>query len=95
MSINRSEIVARAAGKSTLTQSQINEALTLVLDEVATAAATGEKVVIPGWVSVERTERAARTGRNPQTGETIEIPAGYGVKVSAGSTLKGIVTGKA
>ncbi|HEY4614325.1 MAG TPA: HU family DNA-binding protein, partial [Citricoccus sp.] len=46
------------------------------------------------WLSVERTDRAARTGRNPQTGETIEIPAGHSVKISAGSKLKAAATGK-
>jgi len=39
-------------------------------------------------VGVERVERAARTGRNPRTGEEIQIPAGYGVKLTVGSTLK-------
>jgi DNA-binding protein HU-beta len=46
------------------------------------------KVSIPGWLAVERTSRAARTGRNPQTGASIEIPAGHSVKISAGSKLK-------
>ncbi len=44
--------------------------------------------LIPGWLSVERTARAARQGRNPQTGETIQIAASNGVKISAGSKLK-------
>ena len=48
----------------------------------------GTKVAIPGWVSFERTHRAARAGRNPATGETIQIAASKGVKVSAGSKLK-------
>jgi DNA-binding protein HU-beta len=52
------------------------------------SVAAGEKVSIPGWLAVERTERAARTGRNPQTGEEIQIPAGFGVKLTAGSKLK-------
>ena len=43
---------------------------------------------ITGLFSAERVERAARTGRNPRTGEEIQIPAGFGVKLSAGSTLK-------
>ena len=48
----------------------------------------GEKVSIPGWLAVERTERKERTGRNPRTGEEITIPAGHSVKVTAGSKLK-------
>jgi DNA-binding protein HU-beta len=43
---------------------------------------------------VERTERAARKGRNPQTGAEIEIPAGYSVKLSAGSKLKAAASNK-
>ena len=43
-------------------------------------------------ITAERVKRAARTGRNPRTGETIEIPATYGVRISAGSLLKKAVT---
>ena len=43
---------------------------------------------ITGLMGIERVERAARTGRNPRTGEEIQIPAGYGVKVTVGSSLK-------
>ena len=55
---------------------------------LADSVASDTKVTIPGWLAVERTSRAARTGRNPQTGATIEIPAGHSVKISAGSKLK-------
>jgi DNA-binding protein HU-beta len=48
-------------------------------------------VSIPGWISFETATTAARTGRNPRTGETIEIPAGKRVKVSVGSKLKAAV----
>jgi len=48
----------------------------------------GEAVKVTGLFSAERVERKARTGRNPRTGEEIEIPAGFGVKISAGSLLK-------
>ncbi len=58
------------------------------------SVSNGEKITIPGWMSVERTDRAARQGRNPQTGETIQIPAGHGVKLTAGSKLKAAVSSK-
>ena len=45
-------------------------------------------------MAVERTDRAARQGRNPQTGEAIQIPAGHGVKLTAGSKLKAAVSSK-
>jgi len=60
---------------------------------VADAVSHGDKVTIPGWISFEQVERAAREGRNPATGETLQIPARKAVKVSAGSKLKNAVQG--
>ncbi len=58
---------------------------------VSKNVADGTKVTIPGWIAFEKTHRAARTGRNPQTGEALEIAASDSVKVSAGSKLKASV----
>ena len=58
---------------------------------VSEAVAKGEKVTIPGFLSFEQVATAARTGRNPQTGEEIKIAAGKRVKVTAGSKLKAAV----
>lgn len=91
MAINRAELVSRAAKNSGLAQSHLNASFEAVMTEIAASLEAGEKVTIPGWFSAERTERAARTGRNPQTGEAIQIPAGHGVKLSAGSKLKAAV----
>nr|BFF09672.1 hypothetical protein GCM10025699_09750 [Microbacterium flavescens] len=63
----------------------------LLFSTVSDAVAKGSKVSIPGWLSFERVETSARTGRNPQTGEEIKIPAGQRVKVTAGSKLKAAV----
>jgi len=57
-------------------------------DELVDAITRGEKVAVSGLITVERTQRSARTGRNPQTGESIDIPAANTVKVTAGSNLK-------
>ncbi len=78
MAISRSDLVAALADK----------VLSAFSDILIDAVNKGEKVSIPGIIAVERVKRAARTGRNPSTGETINIPAGFGVKVSAGSRLK-------
>jgi DNA-binding protein HU-beta len=63
-----------------------------VLDGFAEAAykavGSGDKITLPGFLSIEQTHRNARTGRNPQTGETIQIAATNAAKVSAGSKLK-------
>ncbi|WP_129656618.1 HU family DNA-binding protein [Rothia halotolerans] len=88
MAKNRSELVAEVAEKSGMSQAAVNGVLDAVFQVFESSVAEGEKITIPGWLSVERTDRAARTGRNPQTGEAIEIPAGHGVKLSAGSKLK-------
>jgi DNA-binding protein HU-beta len=88
VAINRSDLVSALADKAGTTKSDADSVLSALADVLLDAVSKGEKVSIPGILSVERVERSARTGRNPSTGETIEIPAGYGVKVSAGSKLK-------
>jgi DNA-binding protein HU-beta len=87
-SLNKTELVAAVAAASGQTQSAVNDVLDGLFSTLADSVSNGTKVTIPGWIAVERTERAARTGRNPQTGATIEIPAGFSVKISAGSKLK-------
>jgi len=61
--------------------------------QTAEAVAAGEAVKLTGFLQVDTGERAARTGRNPQTGETLEIPATTVVKLSAGATLKNAAKG--
>ena len=91
MSINRTELVSQMAERSGLTKAQADSALGAFQSVIIDALSEGESVRVTGLLSVERVERAARTGRNPRTGEGIQIPAGYGVKLSAGSTLKSAV----
>ena len=88
MALSRNDLVAALADKTGSTKKEADEFVTAFAALVVDAIAKGEKVSIPGVLSVERVARAARTGRNPATGETINIPAGFGVKVSAGSRLK-------
>jgi len=86
--MNRSELVAAVAAESGLSQADVNRAVDALFSVVSGAVASGTKVSIPGWIAFERTHRSARQGRTPQTGETLQIAASYGVKVSAGSKLK-------
>ncbi|MFD1858465.1 integration host factor [Aeromicrobium camelliae] len=88
MALSRNDLVAALAEKAGVTKTDADKVLSAFSDVVLDSVSKGEKVSIPGILSVERVERAARTGRNPATGETIDIPAGFGVKVSAGSRLK-------
>lgn len=88
MSLNRTELIAKIAERANLTKTDADSAMSALQEVLVESLAAGEAVKITGLMSVERTERAARKGRNPRTGEEIEIPAGYGVKLSAGSVLK-------
>ena len=88
MSVNRTELVAAIAERANLTKVQADAALSAFQDVLIDSLSKGEPVKVTGLLSVERVERAARTGRNPRTREEIQIPAGFGVKISAGSTLK-------
>ncbi|MFC0582933.1 HU family DNA-binding protein [Micrococcoides hystricis] len=92
MAMNRKELVAAVAEKSGNSQAAVNGVLDAVFEVFTEQISQGEKVTIPGWMAVERTDRKARQGRNPQTGETIQIPAGHSVKLTAGSKLKAAVS---
>lgn len=92
--MNRSELVSAIANNTGQTQTTVNDVLDALFQTVTEQISQGNKVSIPGWMAFERTNRAARQGRNPQTGETIQIPAGHSVKLSAGSKLKAAVSKK-
>ena len=65
-----------------------------VIDTFKSALANGEKVQLIGFGTFEVRDRAARSGRNPMTGETIQIAASKNVSFKAGSELKGLVNNK-
>lgn len=88
MSVNRTELVAEIAARTSLSKTDADAALSAFQEILIENLAKGDTVKVTGLMSVERVARAARTGRNPRTGEVIDIPAGFGVKISAGSTLK-------
>ncbi len=94
MAYNKSDLITKIAQKSNLTKSQVEASLNAFQETLIEAVQSGEGVKLTGLFSAERVKRAARTGRNPRTGETIHIPATYGVRLSAGSLLKKAVTNK-
>jgi DNA-binding protein HU-beta len=89
MSLNKSELVSAIAAKSGLSKADAEGALNAFQEVLIESLGKGEAVKVTGLLAVERVERAAREQR---TGEEISIPAGYGVKISAGSLLKKAVT---
>lgn len=86
--MNRSELVAAIAEKAGTTKSDADAVVAALGEVLIDAVKKGDKVQVPGILSVEKVKRSARTGRNPATGEALQIPEGFGVKVSAGSKLK-------
>ena len=82
------ELVAAMAEKAGLTKKDAESALKAFTDVVAEELQKGEKVALVGFGTFEVSERAAREGRNPQTGETIQIAASKAPKFKAGKALK-------
>lgn len=91
--MNRKDLIAAVAERSGQPAATVEEVLGVLGEVVAAALVDGEKVQLPGLLTAERVERAARTGRNPQTGEPLDIPASSGVKLTAVSSLKAAVRG--
>jgi DNA-binding protein HU-beta len=73
--MNRQELAAAVAEESDLSAKQADAVVGAVLSSIADAVSKGDKVTLSGFGTFERRHRAARTGRNPQTGDTIEIAA--------------------
>jgi DNA-binding protein HU-beta len=92
--MNKGEFVEALADRLDVSRAQADRTLSAVLDLITESIAKGEKVAFTGFGSFEVSSRAARTGRNPQTGATIKIAASKVPKFSAGASLKSAVNGK-
>ena len=79
--MNKAELVSAIAEKSGQSQSAVGDVLSAFESVVTAEVAGGNKVQIPGFLSFEKAERAARTGRNPATGAEMQIPASTVPKV--------------
>jgi DNA-binding protein HU-beta len=89
--MNKTELIAAISEQTDLTKKQSEEALKAFVDVVADALKKGDKVQLVGFGTFEVSERAARTGRNPRTNETIEIAASKTPKFKAGKALKALI----
>ena len=89
--MNKTELVAAMAEKANVTKKAAEESLNAVLDVVKEAMAKGDKVQLVGFGSFEVRTRAARKGKNPQTGAEMKIPACKAPVFKAGKALKDIV----
>jgi DNA-binding protein HU-beta len=86
--MNKAELVSAIAKRADVPASTVDSVIDGLREELVEAITRGDKVALPGLLTVERSQRSARTGRNPQTGESIDIAAANTVKVTAGSVLK-------
>ena len=89
--MNKTELVAAVAAKAELSKKDAEAAVAAVFDSVKDALADGDKVALVGLGTFSIKERAARTGLNPRTKETIEIPAAKVPTFKAGAALKDAV----
>lgn len=86
--MNKTELVAAMAEQTNLSKKDAEAALKAFVDVVSEELKKGEKVQLVGFGTFEISERAAREGRNPQTGETMQIKASKTPKFKAGKALK-------
>lgn len=86
--MNKTQLIEAVAAKTELTKKQAEAAVNATIAAVVDALKAGDKVQLVGFGTFEVKERAARTGRNPQTGATIEIAASKAPAFSAGKAFK-------
>jgi DNA-binding protein HU-beta len=86
--MNKTELVSSVAEKSGLTKKDAEKAVNALFASIEEALAKGERVQLVGFGTFEVRERKARTGRNPQTGAEIQIPAAKVPAFKAGKALK-------
>lgn len=89
--MNKKELVAAIAEKAEITKTNAETALNAMVEAISTELANGGEVALAGLGKFVIRERAARTGRNPQTGETIEIAASKVPAFKAAKALKDAV----
>jgi len=90
-SMNKAELIDKVAAAVELNKASASRAVEAVLDNIASALKNGDQVTLSGFGTFSVTSRAARTGRNPRTGESISIPASKNPKFKAGKGLKDAV----
>ena len=92
--MNKGELIDEIARKADVTKKQADAVLSAALEAIMEAVANGEKVTLVGFGSFESRERKAREGRNPKTGDTMQIPETPVPAFSAGKSFKELVAGK-
>jgi len=89
--MNKNELIAAVADRAGITKAVAQGAINALIDTVTVQLKKGDSITLVGFGTFEVKERAARAGRNPQTGKSIEIKAAKQPRFSAGKTLKDAV----
>ena len=90
----KAELIDAVADSAGVSKADTERTIGAFFDYVVNSAKGGDKVAWPGFGSFSTTQRSARVGRNPQTGEPVQIAASTAMKFSASSTLKSTLNGK-
>ncbi|MFN8625681.1 MAG: HU family DNA-binding protein [Candidatus Binatia bacterium] len=86
--MTKADLIESVASKADLPRATAERAVNMLFDDIVAALKQGDKVNISGFGTFSVSTRKARTGRNPKTGESIEISASRAAKFKAGKTLK-------
>ena len=86
--MNKADLVAAVAAQADLTKEKADAAVSAIVEQITNALSRDESVTLIGFGTFNQSHRAARTGRNPQTGAAIEIKASNSVNFKAGKALK-------
>lgn len=89
--MTKNDLIDTVAADTGITKAQAGDAVDATIQAITGALSSGDDVTLPGFGKFSVSERGARQGRNPQTGETIQIKASKSPKFSAGARLKAAV----
>lgn len=90
---SKQDVVDTVAASTNMTKADVNRVIDGIFDSITSKLASGGQVTFVGFGTFSTSDRAARQGRNPQTGETINIPASTAPKFKPGKALKDAVNG--
>ena len=92
--MNKEELIQEVAKKTKCSQKSVGEILTTIIETIEKNVSKGKKVTLVGFGTFQRRKRAARTGRNPQTGKPLKIPAKNVPAFTPGKKFKELVAKK-
>jgi DNA-binding protein HU-beta len=95
VAVNKSELIDAVSKSTSLAKRDVEDTVNALVHTVMGEVRSGRRVAVVGFGSFNPTRRAARTGRNPQTGAPVKIAASKGVRFGPSSTFKDVVNGKA